>query len=207
MKFKRILMLFWVVSLALTACEEGKRKEQEERQRLEQREAEREAELRKEEEQRNWEANSLAARAMEEQSLSTFMTAMQNADLAKTFTEEEGPFTIFAPTDEAFENLEKAEMDTLFDNDNEGELTSVLEYHMVQDEISYEELSERIKDGDGEYTITTMSGAELTALMSGEDIILKDGNGNTASLTQSSGIAASNGVLHLIDEVLREEND
>lgn len=205
MKIRKTLIFLSVVSLSLIACEEGKQKEQEERQRREQREVERQAENKQEEEERDRKANSIAARAMEEQKLSTFMSAMQNTDLTETLTEDEGPFTVFAPTDEAFGKIEKDSIDSLFDN--EDELTTVLEYHMVQDEISYEEISRRIKDGDGEYTITTMSGAQLTGLMSGEDVILKDGTGKTASLTKTSGIVASNGVLHLIDEVLREEND
>lgn len=207
MKIKKFIRLFVVVSFVFTGCgEDRKRKEQEETQRLEQRETEREAELQEEEEQRTMEANSLAAQAMDEGSLGEFIAALQHAELAEIFTKEEGPFTIFAPTDEAFGKMEKHSLDSLKDDDNKENLRALLEYHVVQDEISYQDLSERIKERNGEYTITTMRGAELTALMSGEDIVLKDQSGNTVTL-DSRGIMASNGMLHLIDGVLKEERN
>lgn len=207
MTIKKITTLFVVISFVFTGCgEDSKRKEQEETERLEQRKTKREAELEEEEKQKTMEANSLAAQAMDEQSLSEFIAALQHADLAETFTKEEGPFTIFAPTDEAFGKMEKHSLDSLKDDDNKENLRALLEYHVVQDEISYQDLSERIKERNGEYSITTMRGAELTALMSGEDIVLKDQSGNTVTFV-SRGIEASNGMLHLIDGVLELEHN
>lgn len=206
MKIKEILILLSVLIFVLTACEDTKRKEQQETLKEEQREAEREAKLLEEEERKKMEANSIAARAMEEQSLDTFITAMQNTDLADFFTEEQGPFTIFAPTNEAFDKINEESRNQLFENEKEDELVSLLEYHVIQDEITYEDLLERIKNGEGEYSISTMNGAELTALMSGENVVLKDQKGNTASI-ENKGIPASNGVLYFIDAVLTGEDD
>ncbi|HEY9184230.1 MAG TPA: fasciclin domain-containing protein [Salegentibacter sp.] len=184
-----------------TSCEDGKKKAEEEKEKLERQEAERAAELQAEEERMEWEANSIAAKTMEDDSLSSFAGALQNAELAQAFTEEEGPYTIFAPTNEAFEKVDQATLDTLMKSENREELSELLKYHVVEDEITAEELSERIDEGNGEYTITTLSGASLTALKSGDDILLKDENGNTAKITKTD-LEASNGVIHQIDGVV-----
>lgn len=204
MRTTKILILLFVGLLSFTSCGDGKKDAEREKERIEKEEAERAAELQAEEERMDWEANSIAAKTMEEDSLSSMAGAMQNAELSQTFTEEEGPFTVFAPTNSAFEKVDQAALDTLMSDSHKEDLGNVLKYHIVEDEITAEELSERIDEGNGEYTITTLSGAELTALKSGDDIILKDGNGNTARITKTN-TKASNGVIHQIDGVVMEK--
>ena len=176
MKFKSFLIALLLGAFVFTACDDNKKKEQEDQAEMERMEAEREDELREEEERMEREANSIAARAMENESLSTLVSALQNADLAATLTEEEGPYTVFAPTNDAFEKVDKATLDTLMAENHKEDLAEVLKYHVVADEITAEDLAERIENGDGEYKFKTLDGDELTALMSGENIILKDEN-------------------------------
>lgn len=201
MKISKILIILFLGLFVFTSCEDGKKKGEEEKDRLERQEAERAAELQAEEERMEWESNSIAAKTMEDDSLSSFTSALQNAELAQTFTEEEGPYTIFAPTNEAFEKVDQATLDTLLKTENREKLGDVLKYHVVEDEITAKELSDRIDEGNGEYSLTTLTGASLTALKSGDDILLKDENGNTAKITKTD-LEASNGVIHQIDGVV-----
>ncbi len=201
MKISKILVILFLGFFVFTSCEDGKKKAEEEKESLERQEAERAAELQAEEERMEWEANSIAAKTMEDDSLSSFSGALQNAELAQTFTEEEGPYTIFAPTNEAFEKVDQAILDTLMKSENREMLSDVLKYHVVEDEITAKELSERIDEGNGEYSLTTLTGTSLTALKSGDDILLKGENGNTAKITKTD-LEASNGVIHQIDGVV-----
>ncbi|MGY5848855.1 fasciclin domain-containing protein [Salegentibacter sp. F14] len=199
MNSSKILMILFFGLFVFISCGEGKKEEEQEK--LERKEAQRAAELQAEEERLEWEANSIAAKTTQDDSLSALSNAFQNAKLVKTFTEEEGPFTVFAPSNEAFGKLNQEILDTLMKNENREKLNEVLNYHVVEDEITAEELSERIDQGNGEYTIITLTGSSLTALKSGDDIMLKDENGNTAKIIQTD-IDASNGVIHTIDGVM-----
>jgi len=171
---------------------------------MEQEEAERQAEMEAEKERMEMESNSIAAKAMATDSLSTLVSALKNAELAATFTEDEGPYTVFAPTNSAFEKVDKATLDELMKSENKDQLAGVLKYHVVDKEITASDLSQMIEDGDGEVTFATMEGAELTAMKDGDYIVLKDGNGNTATII-ATDIEASNGMVHLIDGVVMKK--
>lgn len=200
----KLLLIFLVASvIGFTSCEDTKKKE-EERAKMEQMEAEKEAKMQAEEERMEMESNSIAAKAMATDSLSTLVSALKNAELAQTFTEDEGPFTVFAPTNKAFEQVDKATLDTLMMAENKDKLSSVLKYHVVDDEITAQDLSQMIEDNDGEATISTLDGGELKAMMDGDNIVLKDENGNTATIT-ATDIEASNGIVHIIDAVVMKK--
>lgn len=205
MKISKIVIILFLGLFVFTACEDGKKNAEKEKEQIERQEAERAAELQAEEERMEREGNSIAAKTMETDSLSTLAGAIQNAELSQTFTEEEGPFTVFAPTNAAFAKVDQATLDSLMNKENREQLSDVLKYHVVEDKITAEDLSERIDEGNGEYTIVTLSGAELTALKSGEDIILKDENGNTARIIKTNQ-EASNGVIHQIDGVVMKKS-
>lgn len=206
MKTKILIILLAVFAFSFTSCEDTKKKE-EEKAKMEQQEAERQAEMAAEEERMEMESNSIAAKAMETDSLSTLVSALQNADLADTFTEDEGPYTVFAPTNSAFEKVDEATMDELMKSENQDQLATVLKYHVIDDEITASDLSQMIEDAEnGEATFSTMEGAELTAMMDGENIVLKDGNGNTATII-ATDIEASNGMVHLIDGVVMKKKE
>ena len=173
---------------------------------MEQQEAERQAEMAAEEERMEMESNSIAAKAMETDSLSTLVSALQNADLADTFTEDEGPYTVFAPTNSAFEKVDEATMDELMKSENQDQLATVLKYHVIDDEITASDLSQMIEDGEGEASISTLDGAELKVMREGDNIVLQDENGNKATII-ATDIEASNGMVHLIDGVVMKKKE
>lgn len=203
MRTKVFMIMLILSGVVFTGCKDNKA-EQEEKERMERMEAEREAELRAEEERMEWESNSIAARARENQNLSTLSSALQSAELDQTLTEEEGPYTVFAPSNEAFSKIEKAKLDTLMSENRKDDLANVLKYHVVEDEITSDELIQMIEDNNGEYKFQTMEGAELTAMLSGENVVIKDENGNTATVIQAD-VEASNGVVHVIDAVVMKK--
>ncbi len=205
MKMKVYLIMFALLTGFFISCNDNKKSEQDNKEEMEQMEAERQAELQKEKEKMEMEANSIAAKAKETDTLSTLVNAMKSADLADMFTEEDGPFTVFAPTNAAFSEVDKATLDTLMKPSHKQELSDLLKYHVVEDKITSQDLVQMINDNDGEYTITTAGGGELTASMDGDSVILTDEAGNKAKIVQVD-IDASNGVIHLIDAVVMKKS-
>ncbi|MBZ9728888.1 fasciclin domain-containing protein [Salegentibacter sp. JZCK2] len=203
MKTKIVLILLALFAFSFTSCEDSKKKEQEKAQ-MEQEEAKRQAEMKAEEERMEMESNSIAAKAMATDSLSTLVSALQNANLVATFVENEGPYTVFAPTNSAFEKVDQATMDELMKSENKDQLATVLKYHVVDDEITASDLSQMIEDGDGEASFSTMDGGELKAMMEGDNIVLQDENGNKAIII-ATDIEASNGIVHMIDGVVMKK--
>ena len=202
MKVKYLFLTTIFSVIIFTACEDNKKKEQESAD--EQVQTEREAALEAEEDQSELEGSSIIARTMEAGSLSTLTNALKIADLSENLRTEKGPFTVFAPTDEAFNQVDRVNMDSLITNRNQERLQDFLEYHIVEDKITSDELSQQIESNNGEYTFSTMAGEDLTAMMSGEDIVLRDASGNIATITQAD-VDASNGVVHIIDAVIMKK--
>lgn len=130
----------------------------------------------------------------------TLVAAVQAADLAETLSGE-GPFTVFAPTDDAFAALPEGTVETLLEPANKDALTGVLTYHVVPAAVTATDLVGLIDANGGEATIETVSGAPLTAKREGEGIIIEDAAGNTATVTIAD-VSQSNGVIHVIDTVL-----
>ncbi|TDN87156.1 putative surface protein with fasciclin (FAS1) repeats [Salegentibacter sp. 24] len=204
MKTRFLWVLLAVFAFSLTSCEDTKKKE-EEKAEMEQAEAQRQAEMEAEKERMEMESNSIAAKAMATDSLSTLVSALKSAELAATFTEDEGPFTVFAPTNSAFDAVDDAALEELMMSENKDQLAELLKYHVVNQEITAADLSQMIQDAEnGEATITTLAGVDLTAMMEGENIVLKDENGNTATII-ATDIEASNGIVHLIDAVVMKK--
>ena len=209
MKIKHLLIVAILSVFAFTSCEDNKKKEQEEKMEMErieaEKEAQREADLKEEQEKMEMQSNSIAAKAMATEDLSTLVTALQSAELATMMKEDEGPFTVFAPSNEAFAKVPKATMDKLMMKENQSDLQNVLKYHVVSGEITSADLAKAIKDNNGTYKFNTVEGNELTAMMSGDKIVLKDGNGKTATIVQAD-VDASNGVVHIIDAVVMKKS-
>lgn len=204
MKIKMLLTVLALSAVVFTSCEDNKKKEQEEKERMEQMEAERQAEMQAEKEKMEMESNSIAAKAMETDTLSTLVSALQTAEMAELLTVSEGPYTVFAPNNAAFDKVDKATLDNLMKQENQSQLGDLLEYHVVEDEITSQELVQMINDNDGEYTISTLGGGELKATLKGENVILTDEAGNTATVVQAD-VDASNGVVHIIDAVVMKK--
>lgn len=131
----------------------------------------------------------------------TLVAAVQAAGLVETL-QSAGPFTVFAPVNDAFENLPEGTVETLLKPENKKTLTTVLTYHVVSGQYDFEAISALIKKGKGKAVLKTVSGGELTALMNGaRNITVKDENGNTANIS-TYDVYQSNGVIHSIDAVL-----
>ena len=206
MKIKKLLIVAVLTAVAFTSCKDEKKDEQAEKEKMEMQrmEAEKEAEMKDKEVQMEFESNSVASMAMATPELSTLVSAMQAAELAEMMKTQAGPYTVFAPSNEAFAKVPKATMDKLMLPENKADLQKVLNYHVVNGKITHGQLMQSIKDNEGTYKFKTAEGTELTAMMSGEKVVLKDENGKTANVTVVD-IDASNGVVHVIDAVLMKK--
>ena len=125
---------------------------------------------------------------------STLVTAVTEAGLVETLNGD-GPFTVFAPSDDAFAALPEGTLDTLL-ADPEGSLAPILTYHVISGEVKAAD----VVGMDGQ-TVTTVNGASLTVNVDGENVSLTDAAGNTVNVV-ATDVAADNGVIHVIDGVL-----
>lgn len=200
MKKRIFIAAIAMMAVVFTSCED-KKKEQEEKEKMEQMEAEKQAEMDAQKEQMEMESNSIAAKAIATDTLSTLVSALKSADLATFFTVSEGPFTVFAPHNAAFAELDDATLESLMRPENQSTLGDILKYHVVEDEVTSEELVQLIQDNDGKFVINTMAGADLVASIKDGNVILTDGAGNEITVVQVD-VDASNGVVHIIDGVL-----
>ena len=131
----------------------------------------------------------------------TLVAAVKAAGLVETL-EGPGPFTVFAPTNEAFSKLPAGAVDTLLKPENKAMLTKVLTYHVVAGRLSSQDLLKRIKDSNGTAELTTVEGGKLWIMLhDGKHIELKDEKGGTALVTIAN-VFQSNGVIHVIDTVV-----
>lgn len=131
----------------------------------------------------------------------TLVAAVKAADLVATL-QTAGPFTVFAPVNDAFENLPAGTVETLLKPENKATLAKVLTYHVVAGKYDFYAIAQAIKKGNGSASFTTVSGGKLTAMMNGShNIMLKDENGGTANIS-TYDVYQSNGVIHVIDAVV-----
>tara|TARA_B100001179_G_scaffold130322_1_gene93476 strand:- start:1075 stop:1656 length:582 start_codon:yes stop_codon:yes gene_type:complete len=132
---------------------------------------------------------------------STLVSAVTSANFGETLSGE-GPYTVFAPTNAAFDKVPQSTRDELMSDAGREDLTNILTYHVVQGETNAQALTQAIEAaGEDGYKLTTVNGAELTAMMDGGNVVLVDAAGNRATVT-STDVDASNGVIHVIDTVL-----
>lgn len=130
----------------------------------------------------------------------TLVAAVKAAGLVETL-QGAGPFTVFAPTNKAFDKLPKGTVETLVKPENKAMLTKILTYHVVAGKWSAEDLMAKIKAGNGKAMLTTVQGGTLTAWMKGKNVWITDEKGGMAKVTISN-VNQSNGVIHVIDTVL-----
>jgi uncharacterized surface protein with fasciclin (FAS1) repeats len=130
----------------------------------------------------------------------TLVAAVKAAGLVDTLSGK-GPFTVFAPTNDAFAKLPAGTVDTLLKPENKGQLTQVLTYHVVPGRITAKELTAMIEKGGGKASLKTVEGEELTFQMKDGAIWVWDAKGDAAKITIKN-VMQSNGVIHVIDTVL-----
>ena len=130
----------------------------------------------------------------------TLVAAVKAAGLVETL-EGPGPFTVFAPTNTAFDKLPAGTVETLLKPENKAKLTSVLTYHVVPGKLGSKELMEMVKAGHGKATLKTVQGENLYVTMKGKKLMITDENGGMADVTIAD-VNQSNGVIHVLDKVL-----
>ena len=143
---------------------------------------------------------NIVENAMNSADHTTLVAAVKAAGLVDTLSGA-GPFTVFAPTNAAFEKLPAGTVDTLLKPENKKMLTDVLTYHVVAGKMSAADLAKAIEAGGGSAKLTTVEGGTLTATMSGNTITLTDEKGGKSTVTQGD-VMQSNGVIHVVDTIL-----
>lgn len=145
--------------------------------------------------------DNIVANAAAAPNLSTLVAAVTAAGLVETL-QGAGPFTVFAPTNDAFGKLPAGAVEGLLKPEMKDALTGVLTYHVVAGNVDAAALMEQINAGGGKATLTTVQGATLTATTGGMgDVTLTDAKGGTARVT-TADVRQSNGIVHVIDAVL-----
>jgi uncharacterized surface protein with fasciclin (FAS1) repeats len=131
----------------------------------------------------------------------TLVAAVKAAGLVETL-EGAGPFTVFAPTNEAFAKLPKGVVDTLLKPENKDKLVAVLTYHVVPGRLTAQDLAAKVDQGGGQAVLKTARGEELTVKREGRShLTITDAKGDTAMITITN-VMQSNGVIHVINTVL-----
>jgi uncharacterized surface protein with fasciclin (FAS1) repeats len=130
----------------------------------------------------------------------TLVAAVKAASLVETLSSA-GPFTVFAPTNAAFDKLPAGTVETLVKPENKGTLTTILTYHVVAGRLSATDIMAKIKAGNGKAMMKTVQGGTLTASMKGKNVIITDEKGGMSKVTIAD-VNQSNGVIHVVDTVL-----
>ncbi|GAB3712282.1 fasciclin domain-containing protein [Flavobacterium koreense] len=145
-------------------------------------------------------SKNIVENAVNSKDHTTLVAAVKAAGLIETL-QSKGPFTVFAPTNAAFDKLPKGTVETLLKPENLKTLQTILTYHVVAGKLNASDLMNLIKKGNGKATLKTVSGGTLTAWMKGKDIYLTDENGNSSKVTIAD-VNQSNGVIHVVDSVV-----
>ena len=145
-------------------------------------------------------SKNIVENAVNSKDHTTLVAAVTAAGLVKTL-QSKGPFTVFAPTNAAFNKLPKGTVETLLMPENMKMLQSILTYHVVAGKMNASDIAKAIKKGKGKATMKTVSGGTLTAWMKGKDLYISDENMNKAKVTIAD-VNQSNGVIHVINAVV-----
>ena len=144
---------------------------------------------------------NIVQNAMNSKDHTTLVAAVKAAGLVETL-QGPGPYTVFAPTNAAFDALPAGTVDGLLEPDSKDQLTGVLTYHVVEGSLDAAALTQQIEAGNGEARLTTVAGGELVAKANpAGGVTITDAQGNTANVT-TADLRSSNGVIHVVDKVL-----
>jgi uncharacterized surface protein with fasciclin (FAS1) repeats len=144
--------------------------------------------------------NDLVDIAISSPDHTTLVAAVQAADLVATL-KSAGPFTVFAPTNKAFEKLPEGTVASLLKSENKATLAKILTYHVVSGNLDAAAVIAAIQKGNGQVVLTTVSGGKLTASLDRDRVKLTDESGNSAFVI-AADLKGSNGVIHVIDGVV-----
>ncbi len=147
-----------------------------------------------------FEDKNIVENALNSKDHTTLVAAVKAAGLVETL-QGDGPFTVFAPTNEAFAKLPAGTVDTLLKPENKDQLTKILTCHVVAANAMSDAISKMVADDKGMHPVKTVGGCEFTAMEKDGKIMIKDGQGNVATVTIAD-VKQKNGVIHVIDTVL-----
>lgn len=145
-------------------------------------------------------SKNIVENAVNSKDHTTLVAAVKAAGLVETL-QSKGPFTVFAPTNAAFDKLPKGTVETLLKPENLKTLQAILTYHVIAGKFNAKDIAKAIKDGNGKAMLTTVQGGVLTAWMMGNDLYITDENGSKSKVTIAD-VNQSNGVIHVIDTVV-----
>lgn len=145
-------------------------------------------------------SQNIVENAMNSPIHTTLVAAVKQAQLVDTLMGP-GPFTVFAPTDEAFGRVPDAMLNAVMMDENRATLQKVLTYHVVPGRVTAADLMQRIRAGNGKAMVTTVQGEQLTFSLMGDRVMLMGKNGSMAHVTQAD-VMQSNGIIHVVDGVL-----
>ena len=148
-------------------------------------------------------ANTIVGVAASNENFTTLVTAVKAAELVDTLNSE-GPFTVFAPTNDAFSKLPAGTVESLLKPENKGVLTSVLTYHVVAGTFDAASVINAVTENGGKFTVNTVQGGEIVITVKGGNVMLTDEKGNSSTVVMAD-VDASNGVIHAIDAVVMPE--
>ena len=145
-------------------------------------------------------SKNIVENAVNSKDHTTLVAAVKAAGLVPTLASE-GPFTVFAPVNDAFAALPEGTVETLLKPENKSTLTKVLTYHVVPGKMSGAELMQKVKAMGGKHNLKTASGDTLTAMVKGGNLFIFDEKGGAAKVTIAD-VNQSNGVIHVVNKVL-----
>lgn len=131
---------------------------------------------------------------------STLVTAVKSAGLVETLNGT-GPFTVFAPTNDAFSRLPEGTLEALLKPENKPTLTKILTYHVVSGKFMAEDVVKAISENNNEFSVKTVQGSTLKFSLQDGNVVITDTDGNQSKVT-ATDVKASNGVIHVIDNVV-----
>lgn len=134
----------------------------------------------------------------------TLVAALKAAGLVEAL-QADGPFTVFAPTNAAFNNLPEGTVPTLLKPENKDQLTNVLTYHVVEGSFDAAAVVKAIKDNNGKVSLKALNGGTIKAYLKDGSVYLEDENGRTSKVTVTD-LKGSNGVIHVVDTVILPAN-
>lgn len=148
----------------------------------------------------NAQSKNIVETAISTEATSTLVAAVKAADLVNVLSSE-GPFTVFAPTNDAFAQLPDGTVANLLKPENKETLQTVLKYHVVAGKYNAKDIIKMINEGKGKAEIRTVAGGTLEAMIKNGSVYVKDANGNAAKVT-AADLDQTNGVIHVIDKVV-----
>ena len=147
-----------------------------------------------------FEEKNIVENAVNSADHTTLVAAVTAAGLVETL-QGPGPFTVFAPTNEAFAKLPAGTVETLLKPENKDQLVKILTCHVVAAAAMSADIGKMVADDGGMHVVSTVGGCDFTVMTDGDKVMIKDGMGNIANVTIAD-VKQSNGVIHVIDAVL-----